>query len=147
MLCWLPGVAAPCVSQAWATLIKASAGCALHKLLAGAVQDCNLVEYDATLGTKGPSQAGAVFSTGTSGKSAMGVLDAGCQLFVISNSGSGSLYLQDGKSNVLFTTAGVANPVADTLYPGAPLHQGYRLYSANGLYYLTLQVCPQVIRC
>ena len=104
------------------------------------MQDCNLVEYDATLATKGPTYTGSTFSTGTYGKSAAGALDPGCRLYVISNQGYGALHLLDSRGNTLWSTAGVANPVADTLYPGRALYQGYRLYSQNGLYWLTVQV-------
>ena len=106
------------------------------------MQDCNLVEYDATLATKGPTRTGAVFNSATNGKSAAGALDAGCRLYVNSNQGYGALSLLDSKANTLWTTAHFINPVADTLHPAASLHQGYRLYSENGLYWLTLQVRP-----
>ena len=108
--------------------------------LAGAVQDCNLVEYDASLATGGPSVAGAVYTSFTNGRSAVGYLDPGCQLSVRNSGGTGLMTILDSRGNTIFSTSGFVNPVSDTLYPGTPLHQGQRLYSQNGLYYLTVQV-------
>ena len=100
------------------------------------------MEYDASLATRGPSVAGAVYSTGTNGKSHVAYHDPCCQLFVTDSGGVGLVTILDGASNVLFSTGGFQNPVADTLYPGTALHQTQRLYSQNGLYWLTVQVRP-----
>ena len=102
-----------------------------------------MVEYDATLTTRFANNGATAFwASGTYGKSTVGAFDAGCKLYVVSNAGYGALYLNDGKGVNIWSTAGVVNPVADTLYYGSPLHQGQRLYSQNGLYYVTLQARP-----
>lgn len=107
------------------------------------VQDCNIVEYDATLTTKFANNGATAFwASGTYGKSTVGAYDAGCKLYVVSNAGYGALYLNDGKGVNLWGTGGVVIPVADTLNYGSALHQGGRLYSANGLYYVTVQARP-----
>ncbi len=102
----------------------------------GAMQDCNFVMYDNTLPARGPSYYDAVYATGTSGRSALGGLDAGCQVYIQ----DGLFRIVDSRGNTIFNTYGSVNPVADTLNYGSSLHQGQSLYSQNGLYYLELQV-------
>ena len=111
-------------------------GSSVLTLLAVPAQDCNLVEYDATLATTGPSVAGAVYSSRSNGRSSVAYHDPGCQLLVQNSVVS----IVDGRGTTISSTSGFSNPVTDTLYPGTPLYQGQRLYSQNGLYFLTVQV-------
>ena len=99
-----------------------------------AAQDCNLVVYNGTYLTQGPSSQWAAYQTQTAGKGT-----PLCRAFVSSAAG-GYWTILDANGATVFTSFGTAQPVVDTLPSGGTLAQGVDLFSANGLYYLVAQV-------
>lgn len=74
-----------------------------------------------------------IWSTGTAGQGA-----TPCSL-ILTSAGGGSASIVDASGKTVFTTAGTAVPVQSSVPAGGALAQGAKLYSPNGLYFLTVQ--------
>lgn len=67
-----------------------------------------------------------------------------CTLGVFSGNG-GYFAIVDSTGATVWTSLGRISPIQDTVSSGMPLPQNTRLFSANGLYFLVLQV--RVVQC
>ena len=74
-----------------------------------------------------------IYSTATAGQGT-----PPCSL-ALTSAGGGAASVVDATGKTLFTTAGKPVPVQSSVPQGGTLASGARLYSPNGLYFLTVQ--------